>query len=44
VTVNFAYQAYFERGGRKYRFRILNGAVARFFKIALAMRQVPRSR
>jgi FtsP/CotA-like multicopper oxidase with cupredoxin domain len=36
VTVNFAYKPYFEVERRKYRFRILNGAVARFFKIALA--------
>src|SRR5258705_2908800 len=36
VTVNLAYKPYFEVERRKYRFRILNGAVARFFKIALA--------
>jgi FtsP/CotA-like multicopper oxidase with cupredoxin domain len=36
MTVNLAYSPYFEVERRKYRFRILNGAVARFFKIALA--------
>jgi len=36
MTVNLAYKPYFEVERRKYRFRILNGAVARFFKIALA--------
>jgi len=36
VTVQLAYKPYFEVERRKYRFRILNGAVARFFKIALA--------
>ena len=36
MTVNFAYRPYFEVERRRYRFRILNGAVARFFKIALA--------
>jgi FtsP/CotA-like multicopper oxidase with cupredoxin domain len=36
MTVNFAYRPYFEVERRKYRFRILNGSVARFFKIALA--------
>jgi FtsP/CotA-like multicopper oxidase with cupredoxin domain len=36
LTVNFAYQPYFEVERRKYRFRILNGSVARFYKIALA--------
>jgi manganese oxidase len=36
MTVNFAYNPYFEVERRKYRFRILNGCVARFFKIALA--------
>jgi FtsP/CotA-like multicopper oxidase with cupredoxin domain len=36
MTVNFAYNPYFEVERRKYRFRILNGSVARFFKIALA--------
>ena len=36
MTVNLAYRPYFEVERRKYRFRILNGAVARFFKITLS--------
>jgi manganese oxidase len=36
MTVNFAYKPYFEVERRKYRFRILNGAVSRFFSIQLA--------
>jgi FtsP/CotA-like multicopper oxidase with cupredoxin domain len=36
VTVNLAYKPFFEVERRKYRFRILNAAVARFFKIALS--------
>jgi manganese oxidase len=36
MTVNFAYNPYMEVERRKYRFRILNGSVARFFKVALA--------
>jgi FtsP/CotA-like multicopper oxidase with cupredoxin domain len=36
MTVNFAYRPYFEVEARKYRFRILNGSVSRFFKVALA--------
>ena len=36
MTVNFAYKPYFEVERRKYRFRILNGSVARFIKIALS--------
>ena len=36
MTVNLAYKPYFEVERRKYRFRILNGSVARFFKLALA--------
>jgi len=36
ITVNCTYKPYFEVERRKYRFRILNGAVARFFKIALS--------
>ena len=36
ITVNLAYKPYFEVERRKYRFRILNGSVARFFKIALS--------
>ncbi|HEY3159967.1 MAG TPA: hypothetical protein VGJ78_13475, partial [Vicinamibacterales bacterium] len=36
MTVNLAYDPYFEVERRKYRFRILNASVSRFFKIALA--------
>jgi FtsP/CotA-like multicopper oxidase with cupredoxin domain len=36
MTVNLAYKPYFEVEARKYRFRILNGSVARFFKLALS--------
>jgi len=36
MTVNLAYKPFFEVERRKYRFRILNGAVARFFKISLS--------
>src|SRR5258705_241268 len=36
MTVNYAYKPYIEVERRRYRFRILNGSVARFFKIALA--------
>jgi FtsP/CotA-like multicopper oxidase with cupredoxin domain len=36
ITVNLTYKPYFEVERRKYRFRILNGAVARFFKLALS--------
>ncbi len=36
MTVNLVYKPYFEVERRKYRFRILNGAVGRFFKIALS--------
>src|SRR3989441_1132723 len=36
ITVNLCYKPYFEVERRKYRFRILNGAVARFFKLALS--------
>ena len=36
MTVNLAYKPYMEVERRKYRFRILNGAVSRFFKIALS--------
>ena len=35
MTVNLAYKPYFQVEARKYRFRILNASVARFFKIAL---------
>jgi manganese oxidase len=36
MTVNLVYKPFFEVERRKYRFRILNGAVSRFFKIAVA--------
>jgi manganese oxidase len=36
MTVNLTYDPYFEVERRKYRFRILNASVSRFFKIALA--------
>jgi FtsP/CotA-like multicopper oxidase with cupredoxin domain len=36
VTVNLAYKPFFNVERRKYRFRILNGSVARFYKIALS--------
>ncbi len=36
MTVNLAYRPYFEVERRKYRFRILNASVSRFFKVALS--------
>jgi FtsP/CotA-like multicopper oxidase with cupredoxin domain len=36
MTVNLAYKPYMEVERRKYRFRILNASVSRFFKIALS--------
>jgi FtsP/CotA-like multicopper oxidase with cupredoxin domain len=36
MTVNLADNPYFVVEARKYRFRILNGAVSRFFKLALS--------
>jgi FtsP/CotA-like multicopper oxidase with cupredoxin domain len=36
MTVNAAYKPYFEVERRKYRFRILNASVSRFWKIALS--------
>src|SRR5947209_13569928 len=36
MTVNLAYKPYFEVEARKYRFRMLNASVSRFFKIALS--------
>jgi FtsP/CotA-like multicopper oxidase with cupredoxin domain len=36
MTVNLAYKPYFEVERRKYRFRILNGSVARFYKLSLS--------
>jgi manganese oxidase len=35
MTVNLAYKPYFEVEARKYRFRILNASVSRFFKVGL---------
>ncbi len=35
MTVNWLYEPYLDVRPRRYRFRILNGAVARFFKFAL---------
>ena len=35
VTVNWFYKPYFEVRARRYRFRILNGSVSRYFKIAI---------
>src|SRR3954471_12904944 len=36
MTVNLAYKPYMEVERRKYRFRILNASVSRFYKLALA--------
>jgi FtsP/CotA-like multicopper oxidase with cupredoxin domain len=36
MTVNFAYKPYFEVERRKYRFRILNGGVARYLQLCLS--------
>jgi FtsP/CotA-like multicopper oxidase with cupredoxin domain len=36
MTVNLVYAPFFEVERRKYRFRILNGSVSRFFKVALS--------
>ncbi|MBZ5727807.1 MAG: multicopper oxidase domain-containing protein [Acidobacteriia bacterium] len=36
MTVNLAFRPYFEVERRKYRFRILNASVSRFFKLALS--------
>lgn len=35
MTVNWLYKPYFEVRARRYRFRILNGSVSRYFKLAL---------
>jgi manganese oxidase len=35
VLVNWTWQPYFDVRARRYRFRILNGAVSRYFKLAL---------
>src|SRR5476649_1728095 len=36
MCVNLAYRPYFEVERRKYRFRLLNASVSRFFKVALS--------
>ncbi|MCY7301408.1 MAG: multicopper oxidase domain-containing protein, partial [Ilumatobacteraceae bacterium] len=36
ITVNLAYKPYFEVERRKYRFRILNGSIARMYKMGLS--------
>jgi len=36
ITVNLTYKPFMEVERRKYRFRILNGSVSRFFKVALS--------
>jgi manganese oxidase len=36
MTVNFTYKPYFQVEARKYRFRILNASVSRFFKLGLS--------
>ena len=36
MTVNLQYKPFFEVERRKYRFRILNASVSRFFKTALS--------
>jgi len=36
MTVNLLYKPFLEVERRKYRFRVLNGSVARFFKVALS--------
>jgi FtsP/CotA-like multicopper oxidase with cupredoxin domain len=36
MTVNLTYKPYFEVEARRYRFRILNASVSRFFKICLS--------
>ncbi len=35
ATVNFLYKPYFDVRARRYRFRILNGSVSRYWKLAL---------
>jgi len=35
MTVNLVYKPYFEVERRKYRFRILNAGVGRYFKVAM---------
>jgi manganese oxidase len=36
MTTNLVYKPYYEVEARKYRFRILNASVSRFFKVAIA--------
>ena len=36
MTVNLCYKPFFEVERRKYRFRILNASVSRFFKLSLS--------
>jgi manganese oxidase len=36
MTVNLVYKPYYEVEARKYRFRILNASVSRFFKVAIS--------
>ena len=35
MTANWLYKPYFEVRARRYRFRILNGSISRYFKVAL---------
>ncbi len=35
MTVNWLYKPYFDVRARRYRFRLLNGSVSRYFKVAL---------
>ncbi len=35
MTVNWLYKPYFDVRARKYRFRLLNGSVSRYFKVAM---------
>ena len=35
MTVNWLYKPYMDVRARKYRFRLLNGSVSRYFKVAL---------
>ncbi len=39
MTVNWLYKPYFKVRARKYRFRLLNGSVSRYFKVALVDQQ-----
>lgn len=42
ITVNWVYKPYVDVRARRYRFRILNGSVSRYFKIALVNEQGQR--